>query len=43
MDLCMAAKRIPDPRETIQWWGKEGLDLEGMQTAAQEAERTEGG
>ena len=26
----------------MRWWEQEGLDLEGMQTASQEAERKEG-
>ena len=43
MDLCLAEKRRPGPRATMQWWEQGGLDLEGMRTAAREAERTEGG
>ena len=43
MDLCLAAKRRPGPRVAIRWWEQEGLDLEGMRTAAWEAERMEGG
>ena len=27
----------------MQWWEQEGMDLEGMRTAAQELERTEEG
>ena len=42
MDLCLAAKRRPGPRVAMRWWEKEGLDLEGMWTAAREAEETEG-
>ena len=38
MDLCLAKKRRPGPR----WWEQEGLDLEGMQKAAREAEHPEG-
>ena len=41
MDLCMAAKKRTGPRLEMQWWYQEGLDLEGMQLAAREAERTE--
>ena len=43
MDLCMSVKRKPGTRVEMRWWEQEGLDLEGMQTAAQEAEHTEGG
>ena len=42
MDLCLAAKRCPGPRVATLWWEQEGLDLEGMRTAAREAEQTEG-
>ena len=42
MDLCMVVKRRPGPRLTMRWWEQEVLDLEGMQTAAQEEEQTEG-
>ena len=42
MDLCLAAKRRPGPRVAIWWWEQEGLYLEGMRTAEQEAERTGG-
>ena len=42
MDLYLAAKRRPGPRVTMQWWEQEGLSLEGIRTASQEAERTEG-
>ena len=38
MDLCMAAKRRPGPRVETRWWEQERLDLEGMRTAAWEAE-----
>ena len=30
------------PRVSTQWWEQEGLDLEGMRTAVQEADKTEG-
>ena len=43
MDLCLAAKRSPGPRVEMGWWEQKGLDLEGMRTAAQEADQTEGG
>ena len=43
VDMCLAAKRRPGPRVLIWWWELEGMDLAGMWTAAQEAERTEGG
>ena len=37
MDLYLAAKRRPGPRVAKKWWKDEGLDLEGMRTAAREA------
>ena len=43
VDLCLAAERMPGSRVTKQWWDQDGLDVEGMRTATQEAERTEGG
>ena len=42
IDLCLEAKQRPGPRVKIRWWEHEGLDLEGMRTAAREAEQTEG-
>ena len=42
MDLCLVAKRRPGPRAETRWWDQEGLDLEGMRTAAWEAEQSEG-
>ena len=42
IDLCLAAKRRTGPRVKMQWWEQEGMDLERMQTADQEAERMEG-
>ena len=42
MELCMAAKRRPDPRVAIHWWEQEGLDLEGMRMVDWEAKQTEG-
>ena len=42
MDLCLAAKWRPGPRVATRWWDQEGLDLVGMQTAAREAEQTDG-
>ena len=42
MDLCMSEKRRPGPRVETRWWEQEGLDLEGMRAASQEAEQTEG-
>ena len=41
MDLCIAAERRMGTRVSKQWWDQEGLDLEGMWTAAREAEREE--
>ena len=42
MDLCLAAERRPGPRVSKRWWEQDGVDVEGMQTAAEEAEWTEG-
>ena len=42
MDLCLVAERRPGSRVDNQWWDQDGLDLEGMQTAAWGAERAEG-
>ena len=41
-ELYLAAKRRPGTRVSIWWWEQEGLDLEEMRTAAQEAEQMEG-
>ena len=38
MDLCLAEKRMSGTRVAMRWWEQEGLDLEGMWTAAQKAE-----
>ena len=43
MYLCLSAKKRPGQRVKMRWWEQEGLDLEGMRTAAWEAERMEGG
>ena len=40
MNLCLAEERRPRRRISNQWWDQEGVDVEGMQTAAWEAERT---
>ena len=42
MDLCMAAERRPESRVANRWWEKDGLYLEGMRTADQEAEKKKG-
>ena len=42
MDLCMAENKMTGPRVAMWFREQEGLDLEGIQTASQEAERTEG-
>ena len=34
MELCLEAKRRPGPKVTMRWWEQEGLDLEGIETAA---------
>ena len=39
MDMCLAADRSPGTRVSKQWWEQEGLDLEGMNTEAQEEEQ----
>ena len=43
VDLCLAAKRRPGPRVSNWWWEQDGVDVEGMRTAAWEAEQMEGG
>ena len=43
MELCLAADRRPGPRISNRWWEKDKVDVEGMRTAAQEADRTEVG
>ena len=43
MDLCLALEQGPGSRVTKRWWEKDGLDVEGMQMVAWEAEQTEGG
>ena len=43
MDLCLVAKRRPGPRMATRRWKQEGSDLEGMRTAAREADQKEGG
>ena len=42
MDLCQEAEQIPRPRVSRQWWYQEGVDVEGIRTVDEEAERTEG-
>ena len=43
MDLCLSAKPRPGSRVNMWWLEQEPLDLEGMRTAAREADHTEGG
>ena len=43
MDLCLTADRRPGSRVEKRWWGHESLYLQGIWTAVQETERTEGG
>ena len=43
MDLCLATEQRPGPRVSKRWWEQDGVDVEGMRTAAREAERMEGG
>ena len=40
MDICLTAKRRPGTRVEMRWWEQDDLDLEGMKTAAWEAEQT---
>ena len=42
IDLCLAEKRRPGTRVSMRWWEQEGMDLEGMRKAAQEADKMEG-
>ena len=42
MEMCLTEKRRSGPRVEMRLWEQEGLDLEGMRTADQEAEHTEG-
>ena len=37
MELCMATERRLGSRVANRWWEQDGLDLEGIPTAAQEA------
>ena len=41
MKLCLEAKQRPGPRLAMGWWEHEGLDLEGMWTAARDTEQME--
>ena len=41
MDLCLVAAQRPELTVTKQWVDQDRLDLEGMWTAAREAEREE--
>ena len=43
IELCLAVERRQGSRAANQWWQQYRLDLEGMQTAAQEEKRMEGG
>ena len=42
MDLYLTAERRPGSRVAYRWWEQEGFDLEGIRTAAREAEQDEG-
>ena len=42
IDLCLESKWRPGARVAMRWWEQEVWYLEGMQTAAWEAEQTEG-
>ena len=41
MDLCLVADQRTGPQIPRQWWEQDELDMEGMQTADQEEERTD--
>ena len=41
MDLCLAAERIQGQRISKRSWEQDGVDVEGMQTAAREADQRE--
>ena len=41
MDLCLLEELSPDSRVSKWWWDKDGLELEGIQKADQQVERTE--
>ena len=43
MDMCLVAEQRTGSRVTNRWCEQDGLDVEGMRMATQEAERTEGG
>ena len=43
MDLFMVAERRPGSQVDRRWWELEGLELEGMQTAARGTEQEEEG
>ena len=43
IDLCLAADQRPGQRISNQWWDQDGVYVEGMRTADQQSERTEGG
>ena len=43
MDLFMVAERRPGSQVDRRWWEQEGLELEGMQTAARGTEQEEEG
>ena len=42
MYLCLVEEWRPGSRVTKRWWDQDVLDVEGMRTEAQEAERIEG-
>ena len=41
MELCLTAERRPGKSISNRWWEQDGVDVEGMRTAAREAEGTE--
>ena len=43
MDLFLVAEMRPGPRVSNRLWEKDGVNVEGMQTAAWDAKWTEGG
>ena len=42
IDLCLAEEWITGPRMSKWWWEQDGVDVEGIQTAAWDAEHIEG-
>ena len=43
MYLCLAAEWRLVPRVSMPWWEQDGVNVEGMKTAARKVERINGG